>query len=92
MARPRVTTQMGSFVYEWFPRLHRNAYYKGFFRKMLVSAVRVADDLADPLAGWAARTAEEIIRHAAGVMAGEMCEAALTVYRSAPHLCNPLNR
>jgi hypothetical protein len=66
----------GSFVHEWFPRRHRDACDEGFFRKALVSAVRVAGDLAGPRAGPVACTAEEIIRHAAGVMAGERCEAA----------------
>jgi len=65
-----------SFVYEWFPPRHRDAYDETFFRKVLVSAVRVADDLADPGAGHASCTAEEIIRHAIGMIAVELCEVA----------------
>jgi hypothetical protein len=65
-----------SFVYEWFPPRHRDAYDETFFRKVLVSAVRVAGDLADPGAGHAACTAEEIIRHAVGMIAVELCEVA----------------
>jgi hypothetical protein len=65
-----------SFVYEWFPPRHRDAYDEDFFRKVLVSAVRVADDLADPDGDYATCTAEEIIRHALGVIAEELCDAA----------------
>jgi hypothetical protein len=65
-----------SFVYEWFPGRHRGAYDEGFFRKVMVTAVQVAADLADPDGGPAACTAEEIVRHAVGVIAGELCEAA----------------
>jgi hypothetical protein len=65
-----------SFVYEWFPRRHRGAYDEDFFRRVMVTAVQVAADLADPRGGPASCTAEEIVRHAVGVIAGELCEAA----------------
>src|SRR5262249_52338349 len=41
----------GSFVYEWFPGRHRSAYDEGFFRKVMVTTVQVAADLADPQGG-----------------------------------------
>jgi hypothetical protein len=65
-----------SFVYEWFPPRHRDSYDEVFFRKVLVCAVRVADDLADPGADMATCTAEEIIRHAIGALAQELCDEA----------------
>jgi hypothetical protein len=65
-----------SFVYEWFPRRHRDAYDEDFFRKVMVTAVQVAADLADPRGGPASCTGEEIVRHAVGVIAGELCKAA----------------
>jgi hypothetical protein len=65
-----------SFVYEWFPKRHRSAYDEDFFRKTLVTAVKVANDFANPDGGPAACTAEELIRHAAGVIAGDLCEDA----------------
>jgi hypothetical protein len=65
-----------SFVYEWFPGRHRDAYDEDFFRKVMVSAVQIAADLADPQGGPASCTAEEIVRHAVGAIAGELCEAA----------------
>lgn len=65
-----------SFVYEWFPGRHRRAYDEEFFRKVLVTAVQVAADLADPAGGDASCTAEEIVRHAVGMIAGEICAAA----------------
>ena len=64
-----------SFVYEWFPERHRDAYDEDFFRKVMVTAVQVAADLADPHGGPASCTAEDIVRHAVGVIAGELCEA-----------------
>lgn len=63
-----------SFVYEAFPRRHRRAYNEYFFRKILVSAVKVAYDLADPQGLPAACTAEEIIRQALGHGATSLCE------------------
>lgn len=51
-----------SFVYAFFPERHRNSYDRYFFRKVLVTAVKVAGDLADPRSGPAACTAEEVIR------------------------------
>ncbi|MGB3444694.1 MAG: hypothetical protein WBA97_38650 [Actinophytocola sp.] len=63
-----------SFVYEEFPRRHRRAYNQWFFRKVLVTAVKVAYDLADPHGSEAACTAEEIIRHAIGRIATGLCE------------------
>ena len=55
-----------SFVYEWFPERHRGAYDEGFFRKVMVTAVKVAADLGDADGGPACCTAEEIVRHAVG--------------------------
>jgi hypothetical protein len=66
----------GSFVYEWFPERHRGAYDEVFFRKVMVTAVKVAADLADPDGGPACCTAEEIVRHAAGAISGKPCEQA----------------
>ncbi len=63
--RPDPDDAEGSFVFAWFPPCHRAAYDETFFRKVLVTAVKVAADLADPEGGAAAYTAEEIIRHAA---------------------------
>ena len=74
--RPEPGEAEDSFVYEWFPGRHRGAYDEGFFRKVMVTAVQVAADLADPQGGPASCTAEEIVRHAVGVIAGELCEAA----------------
>jgi hypothetical protein len=65
-----------SFVYEWFPQRHRRTYDEGFFRKVMVTAVQVAADLANPEGSDASCTAEEIVRHAVGTIAGEICEAA----------------
>ena len=65
-----------SFVYEWFPERHRGAYNEVFFRKVMVTAVKVAADLGDPDGGPACCTAEEIVRHAAGAIAGRLCEQA----------------
>jgi len=65
-----------SFVYEWFPERHRGAYDEVFFRKVMVTAVQVAADLADPDGGPACCTAEEIVRHAAGAISGRLCEQA----------------
>lgn len=63
-----------SFVYEEFPRRHRQAYSQLFFQKVLVTAVKVAQDLADPNGGEAACTAEEIIGRAIGNIATSLCE------------------
>lgn len=65
-----------SVVYEWFPKRHRGVYDEDFFRTTLVTAVKVANDFANPDGGPAACTADEIIRHAAGVIAGDLCEEA----------------
>ena len=65
-----------SFVYQRFPVRHRGAYDEAFFRKVLVTAVKVAGDLADPDAGYASCTAEEIIRQAIGQDAMDLCEDA----------------
>jgi hypothetical protein len=40
----------------------------------MVTAVQVAADLADLEGGPASCTAEEMVRHAVGVIAGEFCE------------------
>ena len=45
-----------TFVYQVFPERHRHAYDEAFFRKILVTAVGVAGDLADPNAGELARS------------------------------------
>lgn len=74
--RPEGDEAEDSFVYEWFPGRHRDAYDDDFFRKVMVTAVQVAADLADPEGGPASCTAEEIVRHAVGVIAGELCDAA----------------
>lgn len=37
-----------SFVYRAFPRRHRRAYNELFFRRTLVTVVKVAHDLANP--------------------------------------------
>ena len=74
--RPEGDEAEDSFVYQWFPGRHRGAYDEDFFRKVMVTAVQVAADLADPQGGPASCTAEEIVRHAVGVIAGQLCEAA----------------
>jgi len=73
--RPEPGEAEDSFVYEWFPGRHRGTYDEGFFRKVMVTAVQVAADLVDPQGGPASCTAEEIVRHAVGGIAGELCEA-----------------
>lgn len=65
-----------SFVFDMFPARHRRSYGPEFLRKVLVTAVKVASDLADPNGGPPACTAEEIIRHAAGSLAMNLCEEA----------------
>jgi hypothetical protein len=65
-----------SLVYEAFPERHRPAYDSAFFRRVLVSAVKVAYDLADPNGGPAACTAEEILRSYIGRVAVELCSEA----------------
>lgn len=63
-----------SFVYAEFPERHRSAYNEGFFRRTLVTAVKVTNDLADPDAPPASCTAEEIIVDAIGQRATSLCE------------------
>lgn len=58
-----------TFVAEAFPPRYRHAYDEAFFRRVLVTAIKVAQDLADPHGGPAACTAEEIIRRAIGELA-----------------------
>jgi hypothetical protein len=65
-----------SFVYEEFPRRHRRAYNQDFYRKVLVTVIKVAQDLADPQGGEASCTAEEIIISAIGGLATGLCELA----------------
>lgn len=65
-----------SFVYRAFPRRHRRAYNELFFRRTLVTAAKVAHDLANPDAPPAACTAEEIIIHALGHVATGICGLA----------------
>lgn len=74
--RPDADEAPDSFVFRWFPKRHRGAYDEDFFRKVLVIAVQVAADLANPEGGPAACTADEIVRHAVGRMAMELCEKA----------------
>jgi len=63
-----------SFVYDAFPVRHRSAYNEGFFRRTLVTAVKVAHDFARPDGASAACTAEEIIIHTIGQIATSICE------------------
>lgn len=65
-----------SFIYEYFPPRHRQAYNEAFFRKVLVTAVKVSQDLADPHGGPAACTVEEILRSSIGREAVILCEEA----------------
>jgi hypothetical protein len=65
-----------TFVFEAFPSRFRNAYDEPFFRNVLVTAIKVAQDLADPNGGPAACTAEEIIRRAVGTVAQQLWELA----------------
>src|SRR6202000_805295 len=58
-----------SFVYEFFPSRFRSSYNERFFRDILVPAVKVAYDLADPDGEEATCTAEEIVRQAIGDLA-----------------------
>lgn len=58
-----------SFVYEFFPSRFRSSYNERFFRDILVTAVKVAYDLADPNGEEATCTAEEIVRQAIGELA-----------------------
>jgi hypothetical protein len=63
-----------TFVFEAFPPRYRGVYDERFFRKVLVTSVKVAQDLADPHGGPAACTAEEIIRRAIGTVAEQWWE------------------
>jgi len=65
-----------TFVYERFPERCRAAYDEAFFRKVLVTVIKVANDLADPAGGAASCIAEEIIRQAIGQDAMGICEEA----------------
>lgn len=65
-----------SLVFEAFPPRHRSAYNRGFFRSVLVAAVKVGHDLADPNGGPPACTAEEILRSHIGQHAVMLCELA----------------
>jgi hypothetical protein len=65
-----------SFVYTAFPKRHRSAYNERFFRRTLVTAVKIAHDLANPDGAEAACTAEEIIIDAIGEIATTTCELA----------------
>ncbi|MGM1059418.1 hypothetical protein [Saccharothrix sp. Mg75] len=65
-----------SFVHRFFPIRSRDGNDEGFFRKALVTAVEVAQDLADPHGGAAACTAEAIIRAALPAITQAMCEEA----------------
>jgi hypothetical protein len=61
-----------TFVFEAFPPRYRYAYDEPFFRNVLVTAIKVAQDLADPNSGPAACTAEEIVRRAIGTVAQQL--------------------
>jgi len=65
-----------SFVFERFPARHRASYDEPFFRNVLVTVVKVAQDLAHPNGEPAACTAEEIVRDAVIDEALGLCEAA----------------
>lgn len=65
-----------SVVFEAFPPRHRSAYTRRFFRDVLVVAVKVGSDLADPNGGPAACTAEEILRSHFSSQAVALCERA----------------
>lgn len=52
------------FLSEHFPPRFAQHYARGFLAKVLVTAVKVAQDLADPNGDAAACTAEELIRNA----------------------------
>jgi hypothetical protein len=58
-----------TFVYEFFPSRFRSSYNERFYRDILVTAVKVAYDLADPDGEEATCTAEEIVRQAIGELA-----------------------
>ncbi|ONI91731.1 hypothetical protein ALI22I_07640 [Saccharothrix sp. ALI-22-I] len=62
-----------SVVYRFFPPRHRDAYDEDFFRQVLVTAVKVAHDLADPHGRPAACTAEEVIRDTVLDLARDLC-------------------
>lgn len=65
-----------SFVYTGFPERHRRAYKEGFFRRTLVTAIKVAHDIANPDGPEAACTAEEIIIDVIGDRATSICQLA----------------
>jgi hypothetical protein len=65
-----------TFVFDAFPSRHRGAYDEQFFRNVLVTAIKVAQDLADPGGGPAACTVEEIVRRAVGAVAEQWWEIA----------------
>lgn len=65
-----------SFVNCAFPKRHRREYNELFLRRVLVTAVKVAHDLANPDGPPAACTAEEIIVRSIGQIATSLCELA----------------
>jgi hypothetical protein len=65
-----------TLVFHAFPARHRSAYTQRFFRDVLVVAVKVGNDLADPNGGPASCTAEEILRSHIGEEAIALCELA----------------
>lgn len=65
-----------SVVYCALPTRHRSSYTRRFFRDVLVVAVKVGYDLADPNGGPASCTAEEILRSYIGEQAMALCELA----------------
>lgn len=57
-------TYADTFVWDYFPPRFRPSYDPQFFAKVLVSAVKVSHDLANPTSGRPACIAEEIIVNA----------------------------
>jgi hypothetical protein len=60
--RPAPGTVEGSLVWTWFPPRFRPSYDWTFFHRVVVSAIKVAYDLARPDGAEAACTAEEMLR------------------------------
>lgn len=74
--RPDPDDAEDTFVFDRFPARYRSAYDSRFFRKVLVTAVKVAYDLADPDGGPPACIAEEIVRAAVIDEAAGLCDLA----------------
>lgn len=63
-----------SFVFQNFPSRHRRAYTELFFRKVLVCAIKVAQDLVSADGEPAACTTEEILRRCIAEHAIALCD------------------